>query len=798
MLEFFRKYQRIFFLFITVIIVISFTFFGTYSALPSENIRSEPAFQAIDGTVITKPELDEMILFLATDLNDKLLFGGVWGPNFLNSGAINKLLLQTDIAQILVSQFPTELAPDLEKRLANEKRYTLYTHPQAKFISTESAWNYFAPIMSSDYKTLRQANSPLDPEAFSARSRLYLTEKNFSGPMLRQVLHYQEKQTGWVKHDENLDRLDLSLFGYHTLDDWFGPRFMALAAEFIINSAKIAEQRGYSISKSEALADLINNSNLSFKQNLRSPHLGVANSQEYFKEQLRRMGMDQNKAVKIWQTVLLASRLFEEAGQSIFVSPELFSEFASYAKESVNGNLYQLPKELKLSDYRSLQKLETYLDAVAVRSDEDKSSLKLPEKFLSPSEVAEKTPELVQKRYTIELAQVDKNSLQTKISLKETWNWEVDDANWSKLEKKFPSFGIKTAASRQERFEILDRLNDKARARVDTYARAQILAERPELITGALDTAPISTLSLGLSLKGPAGKPFEGIEDVSTLITLLDQASIGSEENPDPQSADQKLARFSGDNRHYYRIRVIEREPDASLLTFSEASQQGILDTLLDRKLQEHYLSIREKDSKTFKKEDAQWKDLSEVKDLVANSYFATVLKAIQSQEENGTQLTGHLAAPRRLMQHVKEIKKQLQANPENEARYVKNINVDEQPSDLSSAPVYKQWLLEKKPFSIDRSNNNEQFNTVEALELAVNSWSPVTNTPSGAIFFYQKLQGQSKKNTFISDKSREAQLLLGREAQRTMATQLIADYKNKNAISLDYLNNSSGESTME
>lgn len=799
MLEFFRKYQRIFFILITIVIVISFSFFGTYSALPPDNVQNDPAFQAVDGTVVTKSELNDMVTFLSTDMNDKLIYGGTWGPNFLNNGVIGKLLLQTDIAQMLAAQFGEELSPDLEKRLAAEKRYTLYKHPQANFISTETAWAYFAPSMNSDFKTLQQASSPLTPEAFNARMRLFLAEKNFSGPMLRQVLNYQEKQLSWVEPDEYLARADLSLFGYHTLEDWFGPRFMNLAAEFIINSSKVAQQRGYRVSKSEALTDLIDNANQSFKQNLRSPHLGVANSQEYFKEQLRRMNMDQSKAVKIWQSVLLAKRLFEEAGNSVFVSPDLFSSFVAYAKEPVSGNLYQLPKELKLADYRNLQKFELYLDAVAKRSDEEKSSLKLPEKYLSAEEISKKFPELVQKNYVLDIAQVDKEALQTKISVKETWNWEVTDGNWASLMKNFPELGLKNVSSRQERFALLEGLSDKARAKVDNFARSQILDTRPEIITQVLESANSISSPIGISLKGSAGKSFKGVDDASILIALLDQASTnGSEATPEQQSANQKLAQFTGDDRHYYRIQVIEKKPGVEILTFAEANRQGILDNLLDRTLQEHYVKIRDSQPKTFQKADSTWKDLADVKDAVANSYFADALKAIQAQEPNENKLTGDDAASRRLLPHVKNLQTALVADPEND-KLVKLVNNTDQPADkgANAASLGQQWQLEKRPFSIERSNNNEQFNTVEALELAVNGWSPVINTPSGAIFFYQKLESQPKDHELVLEKDHQAQQLLSHEAQRLVAAQLIDEYKNKHAISLEFMDNS-GENALE
>ena len=46
----------------------------------------------------------------------------------------------------------------------------------------------------------------------------------------------------WVSPDPSLERTDLFLFGYHFIEDWFGPRFIRLVSEFIINAARAAEQ----------------------------------------------------------------------------------------------------------------------------------------------------------------------------------------------------------------------------------------------------------------------------------------------------------------------------------------------------------------------------------------------------------------------------------------------------------------------------------------------------------------------------------------------------------------------------
>ena len=101
MLEFFRKYQSIIYIFVTVVIVISFSFFGTYSTIVSNPVRDQVVFTAIDGTAVKRSDLDEMVIFISTDSQDKLLFGGAWGPNFLNDGVIRKDVLTTGMGEVL-------------------------------------------------------------------------------------------------------------------------------------------------------------------------------------------------------------------------------------------------------------------------------------------------------------------------------------------------------------------------------------------------------------------------------------------------------------------------------------------------------------------------------------------------------------------------------------------------------------------------------------------------------------------------------------------------------------------------
>lgn len=784
MLDFFRKYQTYFFAVITFVIVISFSFFGTFNALPANSTHEQVAFTAIDGTSIKRGEVDDMALFIGTDSDDKKLFGGVWGPNFLNDGVIHKDFLETGLAQLLVNAYPHLLEKDLQARLEKERHYVLYSHPQAPFLNIEGVWGYFAPSMKANFDALRLSSNGIDEDSFTARVGLFLDERKLPAPLLKQILRYQEKQYSWLSPDPNLERVDLSLFGYHTLDDWFGPRFIRLVAEFIINSSKIAKEKGYEVTKAEALAELVRNSEKSYQENLRAPHLGVANKAEYFNEQLRRLGMDQNKAVHVWQQVMLSRRMFHDIGNAVLVDPLAHEQFFGYAQESVDGNLYRLPQQLRFGDYRLLQKFEMYLDAVAKR---EKDVLSLPTKFHSLEQVKKNYPELVQKRYLVKLSQVQKSALQSKVSLKEMWNWELEEANWLTLKKEFPELGLKKGDTREERLTALDGMDDLARSRLDALARKSIVEMHPEWLQSSLEESEAKQMVLGVRLKG--GRAVLGLENREELISLLDTASLGDQPS-------EKLKQYTADGKTYYRIAVLEKNSEEEILTFAEANQEGVLDQLLDKQLEAAYPKLRDKQPELFRKDDASWKAFAEVKTEVADLYFEKLLKAIRSDYEKGTEnkgqqlATGNLAAPLRFYAHMRQLQAKLQANNSEATEWVR-----EEPghSSSDSLPVRTvlsdQWKIEKTPRRLARSDNTQDLDKTVVFAMAVDEWMPVQTLPNGDLTFFQlKKKDVNVDASLIAEKAQESHQLISDDAQRIFMHHVLNMIHEKNAISLDYL----------
>lgn len=812
MLDFFRRHQKYFYAVITVVIVISFSFFGTYGTLTSERSnRDVVAFTAVDGTNVSRSDLEEMVLFISTDSEDKQLFGGAWGPNFLNNGVVRNDLLATGLAGELVASYPELLGDELVTRLQKEKKFTPYSHPQAKFLSVESAWSYFAPQIKEQFDLLRRADNPLDQQAVAARIALYLEARKLPPSLLRQMMLYQERQYGWLAHDPVLERQDLALFGYYTLQDWFGSRFLHVAAEFIINSAKVAESRGYVVTKEEALASLWNSAQQSYKENSKNPNLGVTSVEEYFREQLRRLGIEANKAVKLWQQVLLFRRLFSDGGASAFVDPLLAKQLVGYGREQERGEAYHLLEPLRLKDFRSLQQFEMYLDTIAQRTAQDKISLTLPKVFIPADELTKKAPEFVQKRYLVDVAHIDKRLLQARVSLKDTWAWEVEDANWKALQKQFPELGIKSGANSAERYALLDSLDTVTRERVDAFARTAQVDSHPDWVDEMLASAPVERQILSVRLKG-GRPPLPGVDKREEFMALLDAAPIeGAEVSAEALSATAATAaagleQFSGDNKNYYRIAVVDRSPSWETLTFAEAKSYDVINPLLDTQLEVYYKKVRETKEKEYKRDDGSWKFFAEVKDKVAEDYFSKVLKAIkddyalsQSDAKDKVELTPDRAASLRLYPYVRAVYQQQRQGGEAELQ----LNSDKKAADdrisMLSLPAYqpldKQWTIETQAWQMERSRpaagsgGAAAIDPAHAFSLAIGEWSKVFDPPNGDLsFFHVTDKGSPEDLAAVVTQTLATQRLLGDEAQRILMLDVIALIDAKKALSLNYL----------
>lgn len=804
MLEFFRKYQRSLYLIITFFVVISFSFFGTFNAISTMRSTDTPTFKTVDGTQITRADVDEMANFLSTDMEDKMLFGGTWGPNFLNDGVINADFLQSGLAALLAEKFSTILSPELQAKLEKEKRFIGYKHPHAPFLSASSVWNYLAPDINSRLTELQQQTSAVSPEALRNRMDLYLAQKKFSEPMLKQMLLYQQQQYSWIQPDENIASSDLSLFGYHSLSDWFGSRFTHLIAEFIYNSAAQARELGYEVSREEALADLMKNASISFQQLQGNTRLPVTNVGDYFRQQLQKMNLDQGRAVHLWQQVLLFRRLYNNAGSLALVNRFAFERFGEFAGEGVEGVAYTLTKPLQINDFNALQALETYLKSVTKKSSDP---LDLPTQFLSVGEIINRNPELIQKRYILDIASVDKKALQGKVSIKEMWDWQTSPKGWDVLVKEFPELGKATVSKPEDKRTAIDALSPPQRAKIDFFARKQIVDAHPEWLSEALDKAPAKKQEVAISYRGNV-EAFPNLKDNVKLIEMLDNAPLKDVfgDKSDAMVAQAALKRFTTDDTKYYRIVILDKPKSAEIIPFADAKARGLLDSLIDASLKGYYLSIRDKNPQKFKRPDGMWKQFDEVRNEIAEDYFAIILKNIRDDAvtsgllpKEAPPLTNDRTASLRLYKYMRGLRDKAASNTD----AVKNMvaaSIDQgEEGGAAWKPlpnIQDQWKLTTVSFHENRSSTNAVIDLYQAFSLPIDAWSKVTTPVNGDLAFFQITgKGPAEKGETLFEKTLEAHKVLGYEAILKLGAAMIDQMISKGAISVEFLGRPNGGS---
>jgi GcvH upstream region-like protein len=775
MFEFFRRYQKIFFIVITAVIVFSFSFFGAFSAFSGGQGNDPVAFVAVDGTNVYRSELNDVVHLIGTDNQEAFYRAG----NAFNDGVIAQDILESGIASRIVAPYLPDLKGDLQFRLEKEKHFVPYMNKQANFISADQVWAYFAPDIKKGLTGLKIQTDGATPQAFQNRVDLFLAERRFPSIYLKQMLKYQEKEHEWLTPDEELNYKDLSLFGYHSVQDWFGKNFLDLTAKYIINTARIAEERGFDISRDEVLRSLWANVQASYKDITRNPYAQVGTLEDYYTDELRRLGMDQARLIKAWRDVMLFRKLFAENKDSILVSPQPYEGFYARQNEYIEVEVYKLPKEMAFQNLRDLEKFEIYVNAVRDPKEKSKNSLYPPKKILPATEVKKAYPELVQKRYKVRYTEVDKNLLATKVGLRKTWEWEVEDGNWKRLQKQFPVLGSKKAPTKEERREALDKLDAKTRLQIDDYARSLIVDESSDWIQEALKKNELKEEVLYLREVG--GKnPFGGIKNRIEFMRLLDSAPLDSQ--------GPLLSSYSQDGIHFYRIEVIERADAPEIMTLREANLDGTLDGLLNKALEATYQRVRSQKPAQYVQENGEWKPLSQVQDLVAYQHFEELFKQLdkerQSEQKAGSKACNwddkekaRLAC--RLLGYMRDAREQIKQN-EASMDYLQDLK--------SSDMLSEQFKLLRTKERIIREQDNVAVNKDEAFALAPNAFSDVSFVTNQGLVFCKVLEKgamSAQESTGIREKIFEARDLLGSEVDRQLASKLLELMQQKKALRL-------------
>lgn len=652
MLGFLRKNEKIVLSTVAVIITFCFVFFGISGQPGMQKQREDVELGTyINGDKIKKLYLEKMSYFLGSSLQTMPISRTY--INSFNDGVITEDFLKTKIAKKLVHTYFDRLKGELEARFIKMKRYFPYAHSQAPFISAKGIWGQIAPEILENLEKIQKKEN-FDEEVFSYMLELYLAQLEFTPAQLKQVLSYYQSQFSGVSPDPRIKDGDFSLFGFHSLTDWFGPSFIDLSSQFIINGAIEAKQKGIKVSSKEIKVSLFNN----FKKlNASKYHL-----------QLRYLNMQEKEIATIWEQVLL----FRKYLQSCEIPPETLTKLPEYQKMSVD--VYKGPT---LSSFDQLMKFQLYISYISGNSYDQ---FDLPNILSSIDEIEKFHPDLVERSYEITLAKADKKELHKKVSTKSMISWQ--SKNKDLLLKNFPFL------KNQDR----EKISFSQRSQIDQFSIDAIIESNPEWMREHLGKKNREDVEITISSSGEI-TPFLSITDIKKFEEFL--YTNGCNEN------------LYRDDENISYLVSLKNRGDKKIVSFSKALDKGLLDKPLDAFLEEQYPQVRINYSANFKDDKGDWKPLSDIKELLGVYVFSNLLQKIDIHYQKDTKLSwfeGTGPIDFYLAHRFYKQVKQLHSNEDKQAHLDNPISfwkVDKsQVSITSEHPLYEKAIKLEKGFS--------------------------------------------------------------------------------------------------
>jgi hypothetical protein len=632
MIQFLRKHQKGFMIIIAAMMILSFSVFGTYSAVAGSNtVEDKVIGKTVTGREITQQQVASVIRFL---MGSPAQGGG--RINLLDDGFLVRDFLETGLANHLVEANFDKVKEDLQTRIERLRSFRPYAHPAAPYLNATGIWQQFAPMISAGLKNAK-LQMTIQPGTFELLAQLYLAQASFSSETLRRILSYQQTQFQ-LQADPALQRDNLSVGGFSGPEDWFGANFLDIAARFLIDSAALAEKNGHSVSEAQARKALLANVARAVEQDG-----GQQDVRHLFNQQLLALGISEQGAVSVWKQVLLMRKACEE--KTVVTAPAKMLETVATIEQ------YELPELFRLRTFQDLLKVQIYLDGVAPASSKSRGfCYRLPSQLLPIQEIEKQAPEFICKRFELEFASVERDELSQRIGLKETWEWELEESHWRELKGKFPALAPLPATTREERFAALESIDSQVRFTIDTYARDKIAESHPEWLDEMLAGKERKKVSVAIPHRG-AVPHFDGVTNPAQFIFALET---------------QHQVRYSDNGKTVYQIGVLSAKPEKELLTFEEANRSKILGALLDKKLEAAHLDARKKDPKSFQRADGNFKPFNEVKNQIGAYLYAPLLKLLDEQAgwKAGEARSLESYAPIRFHAYMKEMRAALEADP--------------------------------------------------------------------------------------------------------------------------------------
>lgn len=581
MLTFFRKRQKAFFIAVTGVIGVSFIFFGSGVSLgESEQIPKTALTTTLSGEPLFKEEMEVLASFMGS--------GHPFGLSLLE-----EQLLSVQVSQELAEQFFATIKQDLTEIQAKANAFRPYRHPFLPMLAVQELWLQFLPESKKLAYFLQ--NKQISIDTFNFLSKLYVMTQEVPVEFLRQMLAYQEKKAG-VSQDPNLQKADLSLFGFHTPVEWLGPSYMNAASQVVLNVASIERKERGDITLHEARKELLSLLKREIAKEKNNQNIDL---DKVLTVQMRRFGVHEKEGIELFRKLLLCQRALERRAQEVVFDPSLLPDRQALEKAEVSS--YTLKGSSEIQDLLSFLRYQIYLEMAYMQP-----NILAPQKPLD--EVYRQNPSLVCQEYVLGVQELDLKKAAVEVSLQKMWDVQMSEEGYAALQKKFKE--LKPAKTPEERIAHLDGLENSLRLDVDRFTREFVVLENRDKFVDV----PAKIQTVCVNTKG-ADLPFRGIKDGAAFVLALEAG---------------EPFEISQDRHHVYRFSVEKKGSEKRLLSFTEANQMGILRRLLDHRLEKGYADIRKKHPALFQEAGGGWKLLSDVKEQVAKILFASSLKKIQ------------------------------------------------------------------------------------------------------------------------------------------------------------------------
>ncbi|MFA6119311.1 MAG: SurA N-terminal domain-containing protein [Parachlamydiales bacterium] len=727
MLSFLRKYQKIFFVIIAVVIVVTFSFFGTQGVISEvKKVKDEDIAQAVDGSKIKLSEIEKMSLFLSSDSEDYSIKQTQIRANLFNDGVLKNDIFQSGIAKIIFEKYFDKLAPSLKSKFEKAKKYRPFVHYYDSSISAEAIWQNYKPEISDLLKKVKEQKE-LNLEFCKLYIDLYNEQMNFHPESLRKIIYFQEKQKN-AQTDPRILQDSFAIFGYDNAVEWFGKDFIDLISQFIINTSHIAESKGYKVSVKEVNIDLMTNLKKALKN---QTDISLAES---YKRMLKILGMDDKSAIDVWQKVMLFRKYYKDVSNTVLLDNLPYKEFLDFSATTAKVKVYDLPKHLQMNNFEDLMQLEMYLMATADKS----GALDIPNSFKAIDQIEKEYPQLIEKQYQLNVKHTNLRQAAQKIKVKDMYFWQLDDKNYSNLRKNFKY--LPEANSRKEKLDVFDNLEVFQKMQVNDYSRISMVKENLSIIDEALNNEEAKFYDFYITLADPSF-PIH-FQNTAEVVELIDK--------------NDSVAKYTQDNDNFYQIEVVKRDQNKQLVSFEKAKNQEIIAKILDDYLVKEFEDLKKSNPK-FK--DVE--DFDSVRSEVASIAFSEIiskLKALNLSKE----LSNDAVSKYRLYPYVENILKNISTNE----NFMLNLN--------------NQFQLSSRNIDISRSKNPNWIEKI-AFSMEEKKFSKLNFKNDGNIeFIYLEA---IQKPTAAADKVDIARDKIAKETSQLLTKKLIQELMDKNCI---------------